>query len=209
MRFILSLKKINLSWIFSLELHDHFTVNAIVMSCYFSQVSTINIAKRTVQVEPFETSLWEHVSNVEFLVCPFSFHHFYCLPMFDFSGYRNNHFHALSMNNAYLNEIDDTLLNSWVSTILHGPYHMVHIIWSISYGPYYMVHIRWTICIDYMYSNVAIVPDLRLVRGMITLPFISIIWANKVWLYVGTQSKSIIVSAFPGMKTLVVLKRKS
>ena len=77
---------------------------------------------------------------------------------------------------------------NFILCILYGPYSMV---------PYNMV-----------YSIVSMVPDFRLVCGMITLPSISIIWANKVWLYVGTHSKSIVASAFPGMKTLVVLQRK-
>ena len=44
--------------------------------------------------------------------------------MFDFSGYRNNPFHAFSMNSGFLNAIDDTLR------------HHIHIMHTISYSLY-------------------------------------------------------------------------
>ena len=53
--------------------------------------------------------------------------------------------------------------------------------------------------------DVAIVPDLKFVWDMITLLFISTIWPTNTLLYVGTHSNSIIVSALPGKKSIVVL----
>ena len=114
-------KKIDLSWIFGLKFLNHFTIDPIVMSSYFQKVSRIKLRMRKNgnvvrsilyhidYMANVKTCLWEHVSSVEFLVCPFSVHRSWSSSMFDFLKCRNNHFGVYWGCSDNLWQINDTV----------------------------------------------------------------------------------------------------